>query len=157
MKTHSLINLALAAVLTFVLTPKMRAGTNTVIQPRISGQQVHVDISQWDLNKSGQLNSTELQAFRQAMLQQRIQRFQAQRSAAIQMRRVQLEHQGIPTRVPAAVLQQYDLNKNGVLDADEWAKYLADQSLKQGKIYPPPNRFGPDARIVTPPAKPAAH
>ncbi len=158
MKTHRVI-VMLAALTTLAVFPtsEARGGTtNLVIQPRIVGQQVHVDITKWDVNKDGHLDSAELRAFRREMLLQRSANFKAQRQAAIEMRRAQLERQGIPRIVPPAVLQQYDANQNGVLDPDEWARYLADQSLKQGKTYEFGSRFGLDARIVTPPTKPAA-
>jgi hypothetical protein len=135
-------------------SPLHAAGTNTVVEPKVSGHHIQVDFSKWDSNKNGHLDGDELKAFQRDLRQQRIERLEAQRQADAAMRREQLARQGIPRLVPQAVLSQYDVNKNGVLDPDEWAQYRADQALKHGMTYKPANTHGPDARIVVPPAKP---
>jgi len=130
------------------------AETNTVVEPKVSGHHLQVDLSKWDPNKTGHLEASELKAFQRDMHQQAVQRFEAQRRATAAARREQLARQGIPRLVPPAVLAQYDGNRNGILDPDEWAQYRADQALKHGMTYTPATAHGPDARIVTPPAKP---
>lgn len=134
--------------------PLHAAETNTVVEPKVSGHHAQVDITKWDLNKDGRLDGNELKAYQQAMHQQRIQQIQAQRQADAALRQQQLARQGIPRLIPKAVLLQYDLNKNGIMDPDEWAQYRADQAAKHGLPYTPGSPHGPDARIVSIPAKP---
>ena len=134
--------------------PLHAAETNTVVEAKVSGHHAQVDITKWDSNNNGHLDGNELKAYQQAMHQQRIQQIQAQRQAEAALRQQQLARQGIPRLIPKAVLLRYDLNKNGIMDPDEWAQYRADQAAKHGLPYTPGNTHGPDARIVSIPAKP---
>ena len=121
-----------------LLPASMRAGgTNTVVEPKVSGVHLHPDLSKYDLNKNGRLDLSEMQAFQQDFARQRAQSLQAKAAELRQMRLLQLARQGIPRIVPPAVLQQYDANKNGVLDPDEWARYRADQFQKRAKAAQP--------------------
>lgn len=146
MKIRHLITVLALATTVFLPLEMRAADTNLVVQPRIAGQRIQLNTA----NKN-------LQAFRRDLILQRRTSIEANRRAAAEMRRAQLQRQGIPRVVPPIVLQQYDINGNGVLDPDEWAKYLADQSQKQGKTYSFGSPSGLDARIVTVPAKHAAH
>lgn len=114
-----------------LLPGSMRAGgTNTVVEPKVSGVRIQPDLSKYNVNKNGKLDFAEMQAFQQDFMRQRAARLEAQRQALRQARLEQLARQGIPHHVPAFVLQQYDANHNGILDPDEWALYRADQLQK---------------------------
>ncbi|HEY9172940.1 MAG TPA: hypothetical protein VI136_11695 [Verrucomicrobiae bacterium] len=98
------------------------AQTNTSAAPKPVGRHVTQDLSKWDANKNGRLDGEEQAAFRRDRIREHEAELDTRAKAAAEVRK--FDEAARRTRMmPPAQLKQYDLNKNGLLDADEWKAY----------------------------------
>jgi hypothetical protein len=105
-------------------------------------------------NQSSRLEPAEKKALvRERMLQRREQRAARARAAA-EARKAELAAHYAKQKISPVLLEQYDRNQNGRLDADEWARHRQDLQRRRAKQQS--QSAAPQPPPAQPPPAPAA-
>jgi hypothetical protein len=113
-----------------------------------------VELAKYDANNNGRLEPAEKKALiRERMLQRREQRAARARAAA-EARKAELAAHYAKQKISPALLEQYDRNQNGRLDADEWERHRQD--LKRLMAEQQRQNAAPQSAPAQPPPAPAA-
>ncbi len=113
------------------------AVTAQVSEPNASGRakikwrRVQPDLGKWDLNHDGRLDAAELEAYRRDKARERDEKFESERRAVYEARKLEHAWAVVPPVVPSSLLSLCDTNHDGLIDPGEWARYKAELRRKR--------------------------
>jgi hypothetical protein len=144
---HCLLRAGLIVVVAGVIDTTARAQTSPspgqAAQPPLPAQ-----LAKDDADQNAELDLAKKRALvRERMLQRREQRAARARAAA-EARKAELSAHYAKQKISPALLEQYDRNQNGRLDAEEWERHRQDLQRRRAE------QQGQSATPQSPPAQP---